>query len=104
MSMKKTARTLVAGLIVGAVRHSVASRERRYLGGAGQAASPFLVPNSVPTRSPTSSSMFSEGIGSVGQPTGLNQASGLDSSEDFINPHARAMRLTTTRWAWCPPR
>jgi hypothetical protein len=88
MSIKKTARTLVATLIVGGV----------------SAIAPLPASAATSACGPNCLSVFSSelgsyaqpnfvehvfgGIASVGQPTGLNQASGLDSSEDFIDPHA----------------
>ena len=87
MSIKRTARAVLAALIMGGV----------------SAAAPLSASAATPACGPSCLSVFSPelgtyaqpnfvehvfgGIASVGQPTGLNQASGLDSSEDFINPH-----------------
>jgi hypothetical protein len=87
MSIKKTARTLMATVIVGVVSAIVPL--------AASAATSACGPNCLSVFSPELGTYaqpnFVEhvfgGIASVGQPTGLNQASGLDSSEDFINPH-----------------
>jgi hypothetical protein len=87
MSIKKTARTLMATVIVGVVSAIMPL--------AASAATSACGPNCLSVFSPELGTYaqpnFVEhvfgGIASVGQPTGLNQASGLDSSEDFINPH-----------------
>ena len=86
MSIKRTARAVLAALIVGGV--SAAGPL------SASAATPACGPNCLSVFSPELGTYaqpnFVEhvfgGIASVGQPTGLNQASGLDSSEDFINP------------------
>lgn len=87
MSIKRTARAVLAALIVGGVSAAAPL--------SASAATPACGPNCLSVFSPELGTYaqpnFVEhvfgGIASVGQPTGLNQASGSDSSEDFINPH-----------------
>ena len=87
MFIKRTARAVLAALIVGGVSAAAPL--------SASAATPACGPNCLSVFSPELGTYaqpnFVEhvfgGIASVGQPTGLNRASGLDSSEDFINPH-----------------
>ena len=88
MSIKTTARTVMAALTI--------------VGGASAAAT-LPASAATPACGPSCPSVFSSELGtyaqpkfveqvfggkaSVGQSTGLNTASGSDSSEDFINPH-----------------
>jgi hypothetical protein len=88
MSIKTRARTIVATLTIVA---------------GASAASTLPASAATPACGPSCLSVFSSELGtyaqphfvehvfggkaSVGQPTGLNRASGSDSSEDFINPH-----------------
>ena len=88
MSIKKTARTLVAALIVGAVSAIVSLPASAATSGCGPSCLSVFSPELGTYAQPNFVEHVFGGIGSVGQPTGLNQASGLDSSEDFINPHA----------------
>lgn len=87
MFIKRTAPAVLAALIVGGVSAAAPL--------SASAATPACGPNCLSVFSPELGTYaqpnFVEhvfgGIASVGQPTGLNRASGLDSSEDFINPH-----------------
>jgi hypothetical protein len=88
MSIKTTVRTAMATLTIA--------------GGVSTAAT-LPASAATPACGPSCLSVFSSELGtyaqpnfvehvfggkaSVGQPTGLNEASGSDSSEDFINPH-----------------
>ena len=88
MSIKTTVRTAMATLTI--------------VGGVSTAAA-LPASAATPACGPSCLSVFSSELGtyaqpnfvehvfggkaSVGQPTGLNQASGSDPSEDFINPH-----------------
>jgi hypothetical protein len=87
MSIKRTARAVLATLIVG----GVSAAAPLSASAATPACGPYCLAVFSPELGTYAQPNFVEhvfgGIASVGQPTGLNQASGLDSSEDFINPH-----------------
>jgi hypothetical protein len=88
MSIKRTLEAVVATLtLAGGVIAAVPL--------SASAATPACGPNCLAVFSPELGSYASPnfvehvfgGVASVGTPTGLNTASGSDSSEDFINPH-----------------
>lgn len=88
MSFKKNATALVASL-------SAVCGFAAITAVTASAATPACGPNCIAVFSPELGSYtapkFVEhvfgGIAKIGQETGLNTASGSDSSEDFINPH-----------------
>jgi hypothetical protein len=106
MSIKKTARTVAAALIVGVASAILTLPASAATSACGPSCLSVFSPELGAYAQPNFVEHVFGGIASVGQPTGLNRASSSDSSEDFINPHQgiRARCLTTSRWAGCPPR
>jgi hypothetical protein len=88
MSSKRTVRVVIATLAVIASVSAVAPLSANAATPAcGQGCLSVFSPELGTYAQPNFVEHVFGGIASVGQPTGLNQASGSDSSEDFINPH-----------------
>jgi hypothetical protein len=87
MSIKKRAQAITAALIIAGVSAVVAVPASAATTACGPSCLSVFSPELGTYAQPNFVEHVFGGIASVGQPTGLNQASISDSSEDFINPH-----------------